>query len=169
MFENKHDHSRLKEGENTSRVMPSVEMFYERDVVCLNSTDTAMEAAKAMRENHIGNVVITENRNGKSIPVGIVTDRDLVVSCMAEGKDLSTCQISELIHGKIVTAREGDSISDLVKLMVNEGVSRLPIVDEDGELAGILSSKRLFQFFAQGLCELTTISQQQQEREGKMH
>lgn len=169
MFENKHDHARLKDGENSDRVMPSVERFYERDVVCMSSTDTVMAAAKSMRENHIGDVVITENRNGKAIPVGIVTDRDLVVGCIADGKDLNTCQLSELINGKVITAREDDSVSDLVKLMVNEGISRLPIVDENGELAGILSSKRLFQFFAQGLCELTTISRQQQERESKMH
>ncbi|OQW48875.1 MAG: hypothetical protein A4S09_12975 [Proteobacteria bacterium SG_bin7] len=169
MLENKHNHSRLKEGEKANRTMPPVNRFYETDVFCLNSTDTVLEAAKAMQKHHIGDVVITENRGGKSIPIGIITDRDIVVSCIAGGKDCKTCQISELISAKIITAREDDSISDLVKLMANEGISRLPIVDEEGELTGILSSKRLFQFFAQGLCELTTISHQQQERESKTH
>lgn len=169
MFENKHSHSRLKEGNKSEHFMPSVEQFYERDVICLTSDDSVLAAAKAMKENHIGDVVITESRNGKSVPTGIVTDRDLVVCCIAENKDMGTCKLSEIMTGKVITARETDSIAELVKVMVNEGVSRLPIVDDNGELTGILSSKRLFQFFAQGLCELTSLSVQQQEREEKMH
>jgi CBS domain-containing protein len=151
--------------------MPTIEEFFEKDVICLSLEDTCADAAKLMVEHHIGDVVITEDKNGDSKPIGIVTDRDIVVSCVATQKDAAKMKLSEVLKGKsrIVTARETDSIADLVKIMVDGGISRLPIVDESGNLCGILTSKRLFQFFSQGLCEMSGISKRQQKNEEKFH
>jgi CBS domain-containing protein len=122
-----------------------------------------------MLENHIGDIVVTESHNGKTVPVGIVTDRDIVISSVAKKLAPETLKLSEIMTKKMVTATEGSNLSDLVQLLTDEGISRLPIVDSDGALKGILTSKRLFQYFAEGICELSSLSNQQQRREEKAH
>lgn len=165
-----HSHSRVKSNQNKKGTFSlSLDQLYEKDVVCLKPDDTVYDAAREMLENHIGDIVITQEENGKTMPVGIVTDRDLVINATAKKLDPETIKLSDIMSKKVITATEDDDLTTLVRLVVDEGVSRLPIVDEAGNLAGILSSKRLFQYFAQGLCELSSISVQQQQREESTH
>jgi CBS domain-containing protein len=164
-----HAHSRLKSEVQRETFHHSLDQLYEKNVVCLNSKSTISEAARLMAENHIGDIVITDETDGAVIPVGIVTDRDLVINSIAKDLDPKIVRLSEVMTKRIVTASEDDDLSSLVKLMTDEGISRLPIVDTVGSLKGILSSKRLFQFFAESLCELSSISVQQQSREEQMH
>ncbi len=168
MKENVHSHIQFKD-EKAKPFTPSVKEFYEKDVVCLTADDSILDAAKLMLDNHVGDVVIVDDLEGRRVPVGIITDRDIVVASVAKAMDPSMAKISEILKKKIITATEDHGLSELVHLMVAEGISRLPIVDEFGTLRGIISSKRLFQFFAQGLCELTAVSEAQQRREEEMH
>jgi CBS domain-containing protein len=165
-----HTHSRIKNKEKTLDAfgLPLTDL-YEKNVVCLKSDHTVWDAANLMLENHIGDIVVTESHNGKTVPVGIVTDRDIVISSVAKKLAPETLKLYEIITKKMVTATEGSNLSDLVQLLTDEGISRLPIVDSDGALKGILTSKRLFQYFAEGICELSSLSNQQQRREEKAH
>lgn len=147
----------------------SLDLLYEKDVVCLSADNTVLEAAELMRENHIGDVIVTQDLDGRGAPIGIVTDRDIVLHVVAKNLNPESIKLSEIMTKKIVTANENHDLSDLVKLITEEGVGRLPIVDKEGNLKGILSSKRLFQYFTQCLWDLSTFSGQQQRREGKAH
>jgi len=162
-----HSHTRMRNKEKISADTfgLSLKELYEKDVVCLKSSDTVFDAAQLMLENHIGDIVVTAIRDGKNVPVGIVTDRDIVIHSIAKKLAPESLKLSEIMTKKLVTVTEGSSLSDLVQLMTDEGINRLPIIDEMGALKGILTSKRLFQYFAQGLCELTSLSVQQQSRE----
>ncbi len=143
--------------------------LYQKNVVCLKFNNTATDAAKLMLENHIGDVVVIDDESGKSIPVGIVTDRDIVIATVAKGLDPKSVKLSEIMSKKIVTASESEGLGNLVKMMTDEGLSRLPIVDSSGELKGILTSKKLFQTFTNALCDLASISVAQQRREEETH
>ena len=162
-----HTHDRVSGKEiKMNNFGSSLEDFYEKDVVCLRADNTVLEAAKLMLEHHVGNIVITDStENAKKVPVGIITDRDIVLNSIAKDLAPEFLKLSDIMTDNLVTVTEGASLSDLVQLFTEEGVSRLPVVDDSGELKGILSSKRLFQYFAQGLCELSSLSSQREKRE----
>ncbi|PIS10753.1 MAG: CBS domain-containing protein [Bdellovibrio sp. CG10_big_fil_rev_8_21_14_0_10_47_8] len=165
-----HIHDRLTGTKTTKNVFgTALDQMYETKVVSLTADASVFDAAQLMLSKHVGDIVVVEEKNGQTIPKGIVTDRDIVINTIAQKKDPATMKLSELMLGQVVTATDQHSLSDLVRLMTEQGVSRMPIVDDKGALKGILSSKRLYQFFAQGLCELSSLSKQQQEREGKRH
>ncbi len=167
---NAHTHSKIDPTQQSKQMFnPLLEQLYEPDVVCLKPSNSLYEAAKEMLDNHIGNVLIVDENSDKNIPVGIITDRDIVINSLAKKVDPATIKLSSIMTKKIVTAPEDADLSTLVKLLTEQGIGRIPIVDTAGELKGILSSKRLFQYFAQGLCELSSLSVEQQRREGKTH
>lgn len=142
----------------------SLAELYEKKVVCLKPEDTVFDAAKEMLNYDIGDIVIAEEKEGMTYPVGIVTDRDIVINATAKKMDPEQVKLSDIMSKNLITAREEDSLNTLVSLLSEEGVRRLPIVDNEGVLKGILSSKRLFKYFAQGLCELSSISSLHQEQ-----
>jgi CBS domain-containing protein len=90
-----------------------------------------------MRALHVGDVVVADTQRR---PIGILTDRDIVVSAVAQSPDrLSALLVSDVMTGNLVLARETDSIESSIKAMKTHGVRRLPVVDADGELVGILT------------------------------
>lgn len=101
--------------------------------------DTVEMAARTMRDRHVGCLLVT--RHG--VPAGIVTDRDLVVRVVAEGRDPSQAQIGEFVTYDPITLSVHDGIETAVQRMRRHGVRRLPIVDEDGVAVGIVTADDL--------------------------
>jgi CBS domain-containing protein len=101
--------------------------------------DTVETAARTMRDRHVGCLLIT--RHGA--PSGIVTDRDLVVRVLAEGRDPSTSKVGEFVTYDPLTLSVHDGIETAVQQMRLHGVRRLPIVDEDGVAVGIVTADDL--------------------------
>jgi CBS domain-containing protein len=100
----------------------------------LEATQTVSDAARAMRDGNIGNVLVTE---GDQL-VGIVTDRDLVVRVLAEGLDPSRTPLGTVCSRELTTVSPGDAIETAVARMRESAIRRLPVV-EDGRLVGILA------------------------------
>jgi CBS domain-containing protein len=95
---------------------------------------TVAEAAKLMRQHHVGSlVVVDEVKGGKRVPVGIVTDRDAVVEVMATGLDPKTITVGDIMAQELVTARESEGVLETMQIMRYKGVRRLPIVGKSGE------------------------------------
>lgn len=147
----------------------TLDQLYEKGVVCLRPDNTILDAAKKMLDYHVGDIVVTEEKEGKNFPIGIVTDRDIVISLITHKTVTEASKLSEIMSGTVITASKDDDLTTLVRRLVDKGISRLPIVDSSGALVGILSSKKIFQYFVQGLSELSTISVLQQEREQRTH
>lgn len=123
-----------------------------RAVVIAYPEDTVQEAARLMRDHHVGALVIVEQRaDGKRVPVGVVTDRDLVVGVLARDVEhLSRLMIGDvMMSSEVVTAREEDSALDLFTRMRTQGVRRLPVVDSSGALVGIIAFDDLVGFIAE--------------------
>ncbi len=92
--------------------------FCQRDVVCATPETTVSEAASLMRRHHIGDVIIVEKRDGKQLPIGIVTDRDIVIEVIAAGIDPTLLKLGDLQLKPLLTIEEGasyapDSVQDV--------------------------------------------------------
>ena len=105
-----------------------------RDVRTATPEMTLGEVAKMMREGDMGSVPVVEN--GRLI--GIVTDRDIVVRCVAESRDPAT-PISEAMTTEIFSVKPDDFVFEAVRLMGDKQVRRIPVITENGQLAGIIS------------------------------
>lgn len=137
-----------------------------RDVVVAPKTEMIVDAARRMRTSHVGNLIVVENRNGRHCPIGIVTDRDIVVSVVAGDPDhINYLLVSDVMSDDLVTAREHDSIETALKKMEGEGVRRLPIVDADGMLVGILTLDDILQYLTGQQSELVALVAREQRRE----
>jgi len=103
--------------------------------VCLDERAPVLDAAKAMRDKHIGNVIVT--RSGRVF--GILTDRDIVVRCLAQDKDLRSCTCGEICSSDDIVAIARDAtIDQAVKLMRDRSLRRLVVVDGEKPV-GIVS------------------------------
>jgi CBS domain-containing protein len=95
---------------------------------------TLREVAALMRDGDMGSLPVTEDRK----LAGIVTDRDIVVRAIAEGKDLET-KVGDIMTAEIFSVKADDFVFEAIRLMGDKQVRRVPVVDENGELAGIIA------------------------------
>lgn len=137
-----------------------------RTVVVARKDETIVDAAKRMRMSHVGAVVVVEAQTGRNIPVGVVTDRDIVISVVAGDPDhVNYLLVGDLMSSDIVTAHEHDTIDDALKLMEEHGVRRLPIVDANGALVGILTLDDVLQYLTEQQSELVALVAREQHQE----
>lgn len=135
--------------------------FFKRDVVTVTPHDLVTEAAALMRDLQIGNVVVVRPSNvgEPKYPVGLLTDRDLAMGCVASSADrVSEMLVNEVMSIEPVCARETDGLYETVQMMRKMGVSRLPVVDERGALVGIITAKNILALLSDELTEVVEIS-----------
>lgn len=111
-----------------------------RRVVSIHATATVREAAEAMREHHVGALVVVTKPNGERIPVGMVTDRDIVVSVVAAGADPATLTLADVMSQPVTTCTESEGLFAAILAMRERGVRRLPVLNEKGGLAGMVTA-----------------------------
>jgi len=136
-----------------------------REVVCANTETTIAAAAKLMRQYHIGDVIVTREENGRRIPLGIVTDRDVVLGVVAPELNPATLTVGDIMCAELVTADESEDVFDAVQRMRNKGVRRIPITQEDGGLAGILSIDDIIEILAEEMNHLARLISREQMHE----
>jgi CBS domain-containing protein len=137
-----------------------------RQVVVARSDERLVEAARRIREFHVGTLVVVDEQDGRRIPVGIVTDRDFVVRVLAEdGRDAGTLVVGDVMSEPLVTAREQEGLLEALKRMRSFGVRRLPIVNDRGGLEGILTFDDLVDLVAEELSDLSGLVAREQKRE----
>jgi signal-transduction protein with cAMP-binding, CBS, and nucleotidyltransferase domain len=139
--------------------------FCTREVVTCGRHTSALELARVMRERHVGDVVIVETVEGGVRPVGVVTDRDLVVQVLARGVEPAQCMAEDLMDEDVHTAVGSESTYDAIWHMRSQGIRRLPIVDAHNRLLGILTADDVTEFLAQELSALARIPLRQASRE----
>jgi CBS domain-containing protein len=106
-----------------------------RKPVTLRLDDTVSSAAEAMKQNNIGDVLVMDSENKVA---GIVTDRDIAVRAVAEGKDPSATSLDEVCSSNIATVSPDDPVSAAVDMMRERAIRRLPVV-EGGKPVGVVS------------------------------
>lgn len=106
-----------------------------RDPFTLRADCTLQEAARAMRDKDIGSVLVTDE--GSKL-CGILTDRDIVVRGLAEGKDPSTTTLREVCSEALAHLTPDDEVDNAIKLMAKKGIRRIPVI-EGGRAVGVIS------------------------------
>lgn len=135
-----------------------------RDVVVTRADDTIQSVASLMKEYHIGDIVVVEERDGLVVPVGIVTDRDVVVEVIAAGVAPDAVNVGDIMSFELVTAHEDDSLWDTLQRMRVNAVRRIPVIDEQGALVGILTLDDLLELLAGELADLARVANRQRDQ-----
>jgi CBS domain-containing protein len=119
----------------------NVATICKRNVATVREFDELTAAAQLMREKHIGYLIVVEPNIADTTvrPVGVLTDRDIVVAVVARETDPRSLRVGEVMTREPVVAQEGSSISSALQEMRRIGVRRLPIVDLERHLVGVLS------------------------------
>ena len=134
-----------------------VSEFCNREVVIVDRATTILEAAKLMRAEHVGDVVVTDDRAGRPVPVGILTDRDIVVELLAEEIDLDKVSVGDAMSYELLSVNEQDGLHETIEKMSGRGVRRLPVVDDTGALVGIVTVDDLLELIAEQLSGLVSL------------
>lgn len=109
----------------------------ENPTACL-PTDTVVDAARKMKENDVGSIPIVENNQDRRL-AGILTDRDVAIRVVAEGLDAGATAVSEVMTRELVTVGPDDDVQRALDAMEERQVRRIPVVDGDGRLVGIIA------------------------------
>jgi CBS domain-containing protein len=133
-------------------------------VICRRD-ETVQAAALLMRKHHVGDLVVVDEVDGQRVPVGIVTDRDIVISVIAPGLDPTSLQVGDIMTDDLLTTNEQDDVYATIERMRFRGIRRVPVVNAAGALMGIVSADDLLEFLAEEMGELSRISAHQQTHE----
>jgi CBS domain-containing protein len=109
-----------------------------KDVVVCTPENTVSEVAQLMKTEDIGPVLIVDNEQSKTL-VGIVTDRDIVLKVIADGRDPKTTRVGEFMSKKLVTCYADDDVETAMRSMAQFQLRRIPVVGENMQLVGIIS------------------------------
>jgi CBS domain-containing protein len=119
-----------------------------REVVTADPETEIFDAARLMRHHHVGTLVVIERHQGRARPVGIVTDRDLVIEVLATQAPAAQLKLRDIMGLDLVTGREGEDVSEIFERMRTTGVRRIPVSDASGDLIGIMTLDYLLDVFA---------------------
>ncbi|MCP5246635.1 MAG: CBS domain-containing protein [Burkholderiales bacterium] len=136
-----------------------------REVIVIQRDESVLEAARLMRQYHVGAVIVIDKPNGRTIPVGIVTDRDLVVEVLATELDETVITVGDIMTQELFTLKENTASYDAIDFMRRKTVRRLPIVDDAGELVGILTLDDVLEILSEEMLDLAKLVKYEQKKE----
>jgi CBS domain-containing protein len=141
-----------------------------RNVVTVRQFDELTTAAELMREQHIGYLVVVEPEvtGGGFKPIGVLTDRDIVVSVVARGSNPRTLRVGDVMTRPAVIATESDSLETALGSMRRIGVRRLPVIGSRGQLVGLLSLDDVIDALAAELTEVAGSIRKEQRVEAAL-
>jgi CBS domain-containing protein len=127
-----------------------------------------VEAARRMREEHVGDLVVVELRGGITMPIGIVTDRDIVVSVVAKQVSPADLTVVDVMSSSLLKVNEQSGVEHGLQEMHREGVRRAPVVGARGELVGIVSIDDVIERLAAQLDHVAGLIQAERRREARV-
>jgi CBS domain-containing protein len=133
----------------------------QRDVITVTPETTLTECARLMRSEHVGCLVVAvEGR-----PLGVVTDRDIVIEAVAVQLDPATLTAGDVMSQPPATVRESDDLFDALALMRERGVRRLPVLDGSGKLSGLLAVDNVLEVLAEQVDSVVRVVKAEQTKE----
>jgi CBS domain-containing protein len=135
------------------------------DVVLCSSDTCVLTAARIMRQKHVGDLVVVDDPDGDQTPLGMVTDRDIVVEVLGKELDPRTVTVAEIMRKPAVIANECEDVSQAIERMKAHGVRRIPVMGEDRKLIGIVAVDDLLRKLAAVASALADIVDREQGNE----
>lgn len=136
-----------------------------REVYLARKDEPLADAAHHMRKRHVGSLVVVESGASAPKPIGMVTDRDIVCGQLARGADLFCLTVEDVMTRDPMVIPETDGLSAAIKRLVARGVRRAPVVNDAGELVGIISFDDLVPAVAEQLGSIAQLIGGQSRRE----
>ena len=131
-----------------------------KEVVTAEIDDTVREVSVRMRDARVGSVVVLD---GRGEPIGVVTDRDLVVYVCDPDRDPDTTTANDVMAREVVSVGPGVSVFEAAAVMAEANVRRVPVID-DGDLVGIVALDDLLPAFVAGLADLSAVVEAESRR-----
>jgi CBS domain-containing protein len=138
-----------------------------RDVIVTGRETTILEAARLMRTHHVGNVIIIDKKDNVTKPVGILTDRDIVIEVVAAALEPASLTVGAVMGQELVTASEEQGVFETIQQMRLKGIRRIPIVDKQGGLIGVVSVDDLIEMIADELGGIAELMQRERKHEAQ--
>ena len=134
------------------------------DVASCSPRISVLEAARLMRQKHTGDLVVVDGGEDQE-PIGVITDRDIVVEVLANDLNPATTTVGSIIRHPVVVAHDSEEPATALERMRTHGVRRIPIVSQHNRLVGILTVDDLLKLLATEASTLTEIVSRQQHHE----
>jgi len=128
--------------------------YCKRAVFSVTSKIDAGEAAQVMRDKHVGFLIVYRDGDPLRHPIGVLTDRDLVVGVMARRLDPQAVTVGDVMTAKPILANECDELGDMLQGMRVSGIRRVPVVDARGALAGVMAIDDAFEVITGLMCDI---------------
>jgi CBS domain-containing protein len=141
--------------------------YCNREVVVVEEDGSITETARIMREYHVGDVIIVRSQNGKQIPKGILTDRDIALEIVAKSADPEIVRAGDAMSYELTTVNEDDDLMHAIEIMRDKGIRRLPVVDLDETLVGILTVDDVLDLVSEVFIDIVHLVDQQRRREAR--
>lgn len=124
-----------------------------REIICVDPRTTVKEAAKLMEEKNVGSTIVVQERK----PIGILTDRDILLRVMNRGLDPEKTSVDEVMTKQIVTLKEDMGLFEALQKVKGKGIRRFPIVDSNGNLQGIMTLDDIFYLLGKEMSDVASI------------
>jgi CBS domain-containing protein len=126
------------------------------------------EAARLMREQHVGSLIVVDETVAGRLTVGVLTDRDIVTAVVARDLNPSVLTVGDVMTTDPVTVREGNSVLDVLTVMRHKGVRRIPVTDAKGVLLGVITLDDVLGVVSEQLRALVEAIDSEQQREQRL-
>lgn len=136
-----------------------------RNVITIDRRESLREAARQLRAQHVGSLVVVDRETDPLQPLGVLTDRDIVTAVDAAGVDLEAVMVGEAIAEPAVTVSADATLWQALARMRTHQVRRLPVVDETGKLYGMLSVDDVLGVLADALADMAWLTAAERDRE----
>ncbi len=139
--------------------------YCNREVVVVDKQGSISDAARVMREHHVGDVVVVRIEGGKQYPVGMLTDRDITLEIVATGTDPDSVSVADAMSFDLVSVFDDDDLMHVIELMRDKGVRRVPVIDRDEALVGIMTVDDLLDLLSEIFVDIVHLVDSQRRRE----
>jgi CBS domain-containing protein len=129
------------------------------DVVTIKQDASICDAAKCMRDYNVGSLIVVEQEN--KAPIGIITDRDIVVKLLAEDKSIRDMKVSDIMSESLLVLHESEDMIDIIDAFCDKGVRRAPVVDDNNQVCGIVAADDILAVIADELSGMADLVKRQ--------
>jgi signal-transduction protein with cAMP-binding, CBS, and nucleotidyltransferase domain len=136
-----------------------------RTVVTAGRDTTITDAARLMRDHHVGSIVVVDETAASAVPVGILTDRDIVLEIIAKEVSTDDVSVGDIMSYALLKVGEDDSVFEAAQRMRARGVRRVPVTGTGGELVGILALDDILELLSEELSLLAKLTARETEQE----
>jgi predicted transcriptional regulator len=137
----------------------------KRAVISIDNSMDITAAAELMRQHHVGFLIVYKSGEELRRPIGVLTDRDIVIEAVAKKVDPASLTVDDLMTRQPLVATESEQLGDVLQAMRMAGIRRVPVVDTRGALTGVISIDDAFDVITGFMCDITGSVKNEQRQE----